>query len=109
MRANHTGIIASLIMACLLAGACASSGSLPTGNGVYAAASGHEYLLGPGDKVRIVVFEEQQLSGEFIVANDGGVAVPLIGEVKAGGLSINAFGSAVEEKLIASGLVKSPK
>jgi polysaccharide export outer membrane protein len=109
MKAKHVGAIACSVIACILASACSTGGSLPTGNGTYAVGTGHEYLLGPGDKVRVVVFEEEQLSGEFVVANDGGVAIPLIGEVKAGGLSINAFGTAVQDKLTASGLVKSPK
>ncbi|RYZ15038.1 MAG: polysaccharide export protein [Alphaproteobacteria bacterium] len=108
MKLNYLIIIAAAVMGCLATGACATE-PLPTGNANFAVESGHEYLLGPGDKVRVVVFEEPQLSGEFIVANDGDVAIPLIGDVKAGGHSITAFGYAVEEKLIASGLVKAPK
>ena len=108
MKLNHLSIIAAAIMACLATGACATE-PLPAGNANFAVESGHEYLLGPGDKVRVVVFEEPQLSGEFVVANDGDVAIPLIGDVKAGGHSVTAFGYAVEEKLTASGLVKAPK
>lgn len=97
-----------LAAACAALGACASE-PLPVGNGTYSLDSGYAYRLGPGDKVRVVVFEEDQLSGEFIVGNDGSVALPLIGVVKAGGLTSNGFQQAVEAKLTASGLVKSPR
>jgi polysaccharide export outer membrane protein len=46
------------------------------------AASGiEEYKLAPGDKVGVSVFKETSLSGEFIVAADGTLSLPLIGEV----------------------------
>jgi protein involved in polysaccharide export with SLBB domain len=88
--------------------ACASE-PLPTGNAAFAVDTGHEYKLGPGDKVRVTVFGEEALSGEFIVANNGAVAVPLIGEVTAGGLTPSAFQIAIQEKLTSSGMVKSPR
>lgn len=88
--------------------ACASE-PLPSGNAAYAIDVGHEYKLGPGDKVRITVFGEDKLSGEFIVANNGAVAVPLVGEVQAGGLSPEALQGAVQEKLMSTGMVKSPR
>lgn len=109
MKLRHLNIIAAALIAGLLTSGCATQQPLPTGNGNFEVSSGHEYLLGPGDKVRVVVFEEPQLSGEFVVANNGDIAIPLIGEVKAGGHSVSAFGYAVEDKLAASGLVKSPK
>ncbi|NYZ17798.1 polysaccharide export protein [Azospirillum sp. RWY-5-1] len=42
-----------------------------------------EYRLGAGDALRIIVFGEEQLSGEFRVDGSGTVAMPLIGEVPA--------------------------
>jgi polysaccharide export outer membrane protein len=103
---------ASLFVAQLCAlvvlAACGSS-PLPAGNAAYAVDRGLEYKLGPGDKVRVTVFNEEQLSGEFIVANNGAVAVPLLGEVPAGGLTPTEFKAMVEEQLQASGLVRAPK
>jgi polysaccharide export outer membrane protein len=83
--------------------------ALPEGSGSYAVDTGHDYRLGPGDKVRVTVFNEDKLSGEFVVANNGDVAVPLIGDVKAGGLTPVAFQAAVQDKLTASGMVREPK
>ncbi|MDP3736299.1 MAG: polysaccharide biosynthesis/export family protein [Hyphomonadaceae bacterium] len=92
----------------LVIAACASE-PLPSGNAAFAVDTGHEYKLGPGDKVRVTVFGEEALSGEFIVANNGAIAVPLIGEVQAGGMTPPAFQIAVQEKLTSSGMVKSPR
>ena len=38
-----------------------------------------EYRLGPGDTVRLIVFGEDQLTGEYRVGDFGSIAVPLIG------------------------------
>ena len=52
------------------------------------AANEAAYRLGSGDKVRVTVFNEKDLSGEYDVNDQGLVALPLIGQVKVGGLSI---------------------
>ena len=51
------------------------------------AASGGEYRLGTGDKVRVVVFNEPALSGEFQVDDSGAMSMPLAGQQKAAGLT----------------------
>src|SRR5690349_21282938 len=102
------GWIVASLCAALFAGACATK-PLPEGSGAYAVDTGHDYRLGPGDKVRITVFGEDKLSGEFIVANNGDVAMPLVGDVKAGGLTPVALQGAIQEKLTASGMVREPK
>ena len=40
-----------------------------------------EYRLGAGDKLRVIVFGEDTLSGEFVVSASGTVELPLIGAV----------------------------
>jgi len=99
--------LAQLCAAIALA-ACASA-PLPAGNAAYVVDTGLEYKLGPGDKVRVTVFNEEQLSGEFLVANNGAVAMPLVGEIKAGGLTTTELQVAVEQQLTSSGLVKQPR
>jgi polysaccharide export outer membrane protein len=104
---NSLRIILGLFLGAVF-GACASK-PLPTGNAAYAIDVGHEYKLGPGDKVRVSVYGEDALSGEFIVANNGAVAVPLVGEVQAGGLSPEALQLAIQEKLVSTGMVRTPR
>ena len=53
--------------------------------------AGVAYRLGSGDKVKVTVFGHDDLSGEFLVGGNGEVALPLIGKVSAGGLTVAEF------------------
>ena len=57
------------------------------------------YTLGPGDQLRVTVFEEEDLSGEFEVDGSGQVSMPLIGGVRVGGLTLRQAGVEIETKL----------
>ena len=68
-----------------------------------------DYRLGAGDVVRIVVFQNPDLSLETRVSESGVVSYPLLGTIKIGGLAASQA-----EKLIADGLrsgnfVKQPQ
>lgn len=58
-----------------------------------------EYRLGSGDRVRVTVFGEEALSGTFVVDGAGAASLPLIGEVRAGGLTVAEFRDAVTAAL----------
>jgi len=58
-----------------------------------------DYKLGSGDKLRVIVFEEEGLSGEFQVDGSGLVSMPLIGEIRAAGQTVRQFEIAVEDSL----------
>ena len=45
------------------------------------------YLLGPGDNLEINVYGEGDLSRGVIIKPDGSIAMPLVGEVKAAGMT----------------------
>lgn len=49
------------------------------------AAAQSQYRFGVADKVRIIVFNEPTLSGEFLVSSDGSLSLPLIGTVPVQG------------------------
>lgn len=66
------------------------------------------YRLGPGDKVKIVVFGEADLSGNFDVAASGQIAMPLVGDIPAKGLSPAALKDAITRRL-SEGYLKHPK
>lgn len=66
------------------------------------------YKLGSGDRLRVTVFGEDDLSGEFEVDGSGAVALPLIGNVSANGLDVRNFEKKVEEKL-ADGYLVNPR
>jgi polysaccharide export outer membrane protein len=71
-------------------------------------AANDQYHLGPGDKVRVTVFGDDQLSGEFQVDANGAIAMPLIGEVDAHGHTTSELATAVAEKL-SKDYLKDPK
>lgn len=71
-------------------------------------ASDLSYKLGSGDKVRVTVFGEDSLSGEFFVNGSGIVSLPLVGDVNALGLSVSEFQDAVQ-KALSNGYLKEPR
>lgn len=54
-----------------------------------------DYRLGPGDQLRITVFNEADLTGQFVVGSQGSIAYPLVGEVHAAGMTVPEFTSAL--------------
>ena len=66
------------------------------------------YLLGPGDELRIVTYDEDQLTSNFVVNDRGNVTLPLIGGMHAAGTTTDQFASAVEEQLMRRKLLKNP-
>jgi protein involved in polysaccharide export with SLBB domain len=103
-------ILVRLIPA-LFAAACATSYSSGTravdGSGKPAASA--EYQLGPGDQVHLNVYAEPQLSGDYTVSPMGTVAVPLIGEAPAAGLTTTSLAKAVAAGLKKEGVMKHPQ
>ncbi|MDD1453160.1 polysaccharide export protein [Sphingomonas sp. H160509] len=66
------------------------------------------YRLGLGDKLRVNVYGEPALSGEYQIGGSGAVTMPLIGDVRAVGLSARELESALIQRYTA-GYLKSPK
>ncbi len=66
------------------------------------------YRLGSGDKIRVITFGEESLTGEFFVGGSGKVSLPLVGEVQAAGLTIPEFQKKVETAL-QDGYLKEPR
>ncbi|SMF21272.1 polysaccharide export outer membrane protein [Tistlia consotensis] len=66
------------------------------------------YRLDTGDKLRVTVFDEEDLSGEFEVNSTGVISLPLIGEVKAEGRTLSELEQAIVAKLL-NGYLKNPR
>ena len=58
-----------------------------------------EYRLGTGDQLRVTVFGQEDLSGEFKVGSNGEISLPLIGKVAALGRTLQELELAVIDKL----------
>lgn len=73
-----------------------------------AAGEEYTYRLGPGDKLRVTVYGEEDLSGEFEVGSAGEISLPLIGAVRAADLTLRGFASLAELRL-REGYLKHPR
>lgn len=86
-----------------------SPGAPPSSGGTAGApAATGDYRLGAGDKVRVIVFGEQDLSGEFVVNDAGNIDMPLIGSVSAKGATVTDFQNRVVTQL-RNGYLNDPK
>jgi len=75
---------------------------------VGASAALPSYELGPGDKIHITVYDEQGLTGDYLVSSRGMVSVPLIGDFPAAGQTISDFRIALQNRL-AKGILNDPR
>ncbi|WP_301592290.1 polysaccharide biosynthesis/export family protein [Sabulicella glaciei] len=66
------------------------------------------YRLGPGDRVRVTVFDDPQLSGDFRVSDAGAISLPLAGSVPATGRTTREVERAIEGILKEKGLFQQP-
>jgi polysaccharide export outer membrane protein len=66
------------------------------------------YQLGAGDELRITVFNDPRLTGEFRITDAGTVALPLVGAIPAAGRTTAELGRGVEQALRARNLFNDP-
>lgn len=58
-----------------------------------------EYLVGPGDQLRVNVWRDEELSGEFRVRPDGTFTLPLMGDFKASGRTTTQLQQEIAQRL----------
>ncbi|HSF25332.1 MAG TPA: polysaccharide export protein EpsE, partial [Blastocatellia bacterium] len=68
-----------------------------------------EYQLGPGDMIRVLVFQHPDLTLETRVSESGAISYPLIGSVRIGGMTIGAGEQAISRALRDGGFIKQPR
>ena len=68
-----------------------------------------EYQLGAGDTIRIVVFQNADLTLETRVTENGTITFPLIGTIKIGGLTIGAAEQIIAKALKDGGFIQAPQ
>lgn len=66
------------------------------------------YALGPSDRVRLKVYGEQDITGDYEVDTNGYISVPLAGRVKAAGLTTRQLEKSVAAAL-SKGLLRDPR
>lgn len=102
-------LVGMIVMAGLIVGGCDGPRGMVSGADALASAQQPSlYRLSPGDKIKVIVFNEPDLTGEFQVNDSGKVAFPLAGEVSAAGRSVEEFKSALTRTL-SGRYVKNPR
>lgn len=66
------------------------------------------YTLGPGDRLRVIVFEQASLTNSYAVDASGRIAMPLIGTVPANGRTTTQMAREIEARL-RNGYIRDPR
>jgi polysaccharide export outer membrane protein len=69
------------------------------GGGLSHAGEVPQYNTGSGDRIKVNVFGHTDLSGQFLIDGSGSIAMPLIGDLDVGGLSVRDIEKAIVAKL----------
>jgi polysaccharide export outer membrane protein len=92
----------------LLGGCSGNSGAVSSGLTQDPAALARVYRIGVGDKLKVVVFGEPELSSELEVGAGGTISMPLLGEVPVKGKTIRELTETITVELDGAYL-KDPK
>lgn len=80
----------------------------PPGLSAFQPAQPTNYVVGPQDILTITSFDQEDLSGKYPVDSDGTFTFPLIGRVKAGGLTLREL-EAELKRMLKDGFFKDPQ
>ena len=97
-------MLAALAFAAFALGGCAA----PPYDAEMRAAMDAPYKLSSGDRLRVIVFGQENLTNSFSVDGAGNIAMPLIGLVHAQGLTTGEFANTLEARL-RGGYLREPK
>ena len=100
---NRRAVLALLASAALPA--CSHVSALPPG---FSDGTDGPYTLAAGDRLRVIVFGQDNLSNSYAVDGAGRISMPLIGFVPAGGLTTSQLERSIEAKL-RNGFIREPK
>jgi len=89
------GILSTLALLAFLAGCGGDPNALPASD----LDPPSQYTLGSGDHIHIIVYGEQDLTGDYTIEGSGNLAFPLIGNVMARGLTTQQLESTLKSKL----------
>jgi polysaccharide export outer membrane protein len=96
-------MLAALALAVLALGGCARPYDADMRASIDA-----PYRLASGDRLRVIVFGQENLTNSFNVDGAGNVSMPLIGSVHAQGLTTAEFAGALQARLRA-GYLRDPR
>jgi hypothetical protein len=99
--------LAAVLAIGLAVSACSSLGQVTEAEQQQILATAQAPRLQSGEKIRVTVYNEPSLSGDFQIDPSGFVSLPLAGTLKAGGLTQNELEQALAQKY-SSQYLKNP-
>jgi protein involved in polysaccharide export with SLBB domain len=97
-------VVGAIALVCLVS---ACSGVVNPDLGTSPASATAELRLAAGDKLRVTVFGEEKISGEYQIDNAGLISLPLAGTLQAAGLTKPELEQSIIEKLKSN--IRNPK
>jgi polysaccharide export outer membrane protein len=68
-----------------------------------------DYVIGPRDVLNVTVWDQPDMTNKFTVEADGSFTFPLIGRIKAAGLTLRQFEADLKQRLLDGGFFKNPQ
>lgn len=101
-RLTRRGVVLATSVVMMALTACAGQGPVPMAQADVQPVGqnfAEAYRLGAGDELRVIVFGEPDLSGEFEIDGSGAFSMPLIGQLDAFQLTVVELEKAIAAKL----------
>jgi polysaccharide export outer membrane protein len=98
----YSRVVRTHVAVVLLLGGCAATPApvpAPAAKDLRAPLPSSEYRIGPEDVLEIVVWKNADLSKTVSVRPDGRITLPLIGELRAGGLTADEVRTEIRNRL----------
>jgi polysaccharide biosynthesis/export protein len=105
---TRASICGTLFALCLLVSGCGTSSITEAEKQSLAATASAPAKLQPGDKIKVTVYGENQLSGDYQLDQSGQISLPLAGTVRAEGMTQSELEQALAKKF-RSEYLKNPK
>ncbi len=77
-------------------------------NAIFAGSNETYYQLSPFDLVDVSVYGEDDLATEQRISDNGELSIPLLGNVKVGGLTVSAAAKLIEKSFIEAEYLRKP-
>jgi len=94
---------------CAVQPGCAAQGGTQAASAaaVPAAPNDAQYTLSAGDKIRVIVFGEETLTGEYVITSGGNLTFPLVGNLSASNKTVEQLQDALVAAL-GNGYIRNP-
>jgi polysaccharide export outer membrane protein len=104
MGSRYSSFAVIVIFVAMVVSASAQAPPKPT-----PAPAANDYVVGPQDILTITSYDQADLSGKFSVEADGTFTYPMVGRVKAGGLTLRQVEAQVKKQLKDGGFFNNPQ